>query len=65
MEILTDIGNKIGFDWRLALTHLINLLIIFFLLVKYAFPAIKKAVDERTKKIQEGLKMRQELRKLV
>jgi F0F1-type ATP synthase membrane subunit b/b' len=50
MEILQDIGTKIGFDWRLALTHLINLLIIFFLLVKFALPAIKKTLIEELKK---------------
>jgi F-type H+-transporting ATPase subunit b len=65
MEILNDIATKIGFDWRLALTHFINLMIIFFLLVKFALPAIKKTVDERTKKIKEGLRLRDEADKVV
>jgi F-type H+-transporting ATPase subunit b len=65
MEILQDIGNKIGFDWRLALTSLINFLIIFFLLVKFALPAIKKTIDERTAKIKEGLRLREEADKIV
>lgn len=65
MEILQDIATKIGFDWRLAITHLINFLIIFFLLVKFALPAIKKTVNERTKRIQEGLRMRDEADKIV
>lgn len=65
MEILQEIANKIGFDWKLALTHLINLLLIFFLLAKFALPSIKKVVAERTKKIQEGLKMREEADKIV
>lgn len=64
MEILNDIATKIGFDWRLALTHFINLMIIFFLLVKFALPAIKKTVDERTAKIKEGLRMREEADKI-
>jgi len=65
MEILQDIATKIGFDWKLALTHFINLLIIFFLLVKFALPAIKKVVDERTAKIKEGLRLRDEADKIV
>lgn len=65
MEILTDIASKIGFEWRLALTSLINFLIIFFLLVKFALPSIKKTIDERTKKIQEGLKMREDAKAIV
>ncbi len=65
MEILTDIATKIGFDWRLALTHFINLLLIFVLLVKFALPSIKKTISERTAKIQEGLRMRNEADKIV
>lgn len=65
MEILQDIATKIGFDWRLAITHLINLSIIFFLLAKFALPSIKKVVNERTKKINEGLKMREDADKIV
>jgi F-type H+-transporting ATPase subunit b len=56
MEILNEIAHKIGFDWRLALTHFINLSIIFFLLAKFALPSIKKTINERTQKISEGLK---------
>ena len=60
MEILHDIGNKIGFDWKLSITHLINFLILFFLLVKFALPNIKRTIDERTKKIKEGLQLQEE-----
>lgn len=65
MEILQEIAHKIGFDWKLALTHLINLLIIFFLLARFALPTIKKVVNERTKKIEEGLRMREQADKIV
>lgn len=65
MEILNDIASKIGFDWRLAITNLFNFLIIFFLLVKFALPAIKKTVAERTEKIKEGLRMRDEADKII
>ena len=65
MEILQEIANKIGFDWKLAFTHLINLLLIFFLLAKFALPSIQKVVNERTKKIEEGLKMREQADKIV
>lgn len=64
MEILTEVATKIGFDWKLALTHTINLSIIFFLLAKFALPSIKKIIDERTAKIKEGLRMRDEADKI-
>lgn len=65
MEILQEIGHKIGFDWRLAITHFVNLLIIFVLLVKFALPKLKKTIDERNQKISDGLKMREDAEKIV
>lgn len=52
---LLEILGKIGFDWRMALANLINFLIIFWLLKKFAFGAIKKNLDQRQNKIEEGL----------
>lgn len=52
---MTEILSKIGFDWHLALSHTVNFLIIFILLVKFALPKLKKTIDERKAKIEEGL----------
>jgi len=64
MEILQDIAHKIGFEWHLAVTHLINFLIIFFILAKFAFPSLKKTINERTKKIEGGLRLFEESKEL-
>lgn len=54
--MLSEILHKIGFDFQLAFFHTINFLIVFFILVKFAFPKLQKAISERTEKIKTGLK---------
>jgi len=53
-KILEILGN-IGFDWRVALANLFNFLIIFYLVNKFLFPSIKRALNSRKQKIEEGL----------
>jgi F-type H+-transporting ATPase subunit b len=54
MDILEILG-KIGFDWQVALANLVNFLVIYWILKKYAFGPIAKIIDERKQKIEEGL----------
>lgn len=54
--MLAEILHKIGFDWRVALSHTVNIGIIFFILVKFALPKIKATIDKRTADIKQGLK---------
>ncbi|MBU4369492.1 ATP synthase F0 subunit B, partial [Patescibacteria group bacterium] len=54
MDLQRILGN-LGFDWRMALANLVNFLIIFFVLKKYAFKPIKEKLEEREKKIKTGL----------
>ncbi len=51
MEIL----GKIGFDWHVALANLVNFLIIFFVLKKFAFGPIGNMIRERREKIEKGI----------
>lgn len=48
--------GKIGFDWPVAVANLINFIIIFFVLKKFAFKPIQKVVNERQEKIEKGIK---------
>jgi len=50
-----EIAKGVGFDWQIALANLVNFLIIFWLLRKFAFGPIKKVIDERREKIDKGL----------
>ncbi len=52
---MLSILAKIGFDWQVALANLVNFLIILFILRKYAFDPIKKAILNRQNIIETGL----------
>lgn len=52
---MLEILGKIGFDWQVAVANLVNFLIIFFILKKFAFKPLKKVIDERQQKIAKGL----------
>ncbi len=58
--MLLEALGKIGFDYKLAIANAVNFVIIFFLLKKYFFGPIGKSIDERKKKIEEGLAFQKE-----
>lgn len=51
-----DILKNFGVEPVLLLAQIVNFLIVFFLLQKYAFKPILKLLKERKETIQEGLK---------
>lgn len=52
MEIL----EKLGIDWKLLLAQAVNFLILLWVLRRYAYKPILKALEARTNKIEQGLK---------
>ena len=60
MVNIYEILGKIGFDWQVALASLVNFLIILFVLKKFAFKPIKKLIQERQNKINEGIEKAEE-----
>ena len=54
MDIGTILGN-LGFDWRVAAANLVNFLIIFFVLKKFAFGPIRDVLEARRARIVQGL----------
>ena len=60
MEKLLEILGNVGFDWKVALANFVNFLIILFILNKFFFKSLGKTLDERKKKIVEGLAFREE-----
>jgi F-type H+-transporting ATPase subunit b len=55
MNAILEILGKIGFDWQIALANFINFLIIFYLLKRFAWGPIQRTLDERRKKIDDGI----------
>jgi len=60
VEKLLEILGNVGFDWKVALANFVNFLIILFILNKFFFKSLGKTLDERKKKIVEGLTLRDE-----
>lgn len=56
MEALANIG----FDWQVALSNFVTFLIILWVLSRFVFKPIGKIIEERKKKIQEGLENAQQ-----
>ena len=56
---LLDILGRIGFDWQVALANLINFLIIFWLIKRFAFKPIQATIAKRKEAIDAGLNQAQ------
>lgn len=52
MEVLT----KLGIDWKLLLAQAVNFLVLLWVLKRYAYRPLLRALEARTKKIEQGLK---------
>ena len=52
MEVLA----KLGIDWKLLIAQAVNFIVLLWVLKRYAYKPILKALEARTKKIEQGLK---------
>lgn len=52
MEVLA----KLGIDWKLLIAQAVNFLVLLWVLRRYAYKPILKALEARTKRIEQGLK---------
>lgn len=55
-----DLFGVLGLDWRLLILQAIAFLLMLWILKKYAYPPLTKALDERQATIQESLKAAKE-----
>jgi F-type H+-transporting ATPase subunit b len=54
MDILSSL-QSIGFDWQVALAHVVNFLLVLWLLNKFVFGPLQKKLKERRQEIQSGV----------
>lgn len=52
MEVLA----KLGIDWKLLIAQAVNFIVLLWVLKRYAYRPILRALEARTKKIEQGLK---------
>jgi F-type H+-transporting ATPase subunit b len=54
MDILASL-QSIGFDWQVALAHLVNFLLVVWLLNRFVFSPLQDTVENRQEKIEQGV----------
>lgn len=59
--MVTRVANEFGVNWKILIAQIINFAIVAFLLYRFAFKPILATLDERQKKIAEGLKFSEEM----
>lgn len=52
MELL----GKLGIDWKLLIAQVVNFLVLLFILHRFAYKPVLKMLDDRSSKIEKGLK---------
>lgn len=60
----TEIANKLGLDWRMILFNSVNFLVFYFVLNKFVFGKVAKAIHDRQDKVAESLKYAEEIDQL-
>lgn len=55
MDQILNILGSVGFNWHVALANFVNFLIILFILNKFFFGSLRKAINERKHAIEKGL----------
>ncbi|PWU06121.1 MAG: ATP synthase F0 subunit B [Verrucomicrobia bacterium] len=60
---ITKIAGQFGVQWNLLIAQIINFVLVAFLLYHFAFKPILKTLDERQKKIADGLRYTEEIEK--
>ncbi|MFZ1627002.1 MAG: F0F1 ATP synthase subunit B [Candidatus Moraniibacteriota bacterium] len=51
-----EVFAKLGIDWKLLIAQAVNFVVLLWVLKRYAYQPILKALEARTKKIEQGLK---------
>ncbi len=55
-----ELSHQFGIDWRLLIAQAVNFGALFFILYRFAYRPILAMLRERTKRIKEGIRMRDE-----
>src|SRR5205814_4438089 len=62
-ETLKDTADTFGWNWELFLSHVISFTIVAFLLRRFAYKPILAVLEDRRRKIEEGMLNAEKIRK--
>lgn len=52
---MSELIHQLGIDWKLFLAQAINFVLVFLVLKKFIYKPVLRILDERRKKIEDGL----------
>lgn len=55
-KIMEQIITVFGIDWKLMLAQAVNFAVVLFVLERFLYRPVLKMIDERRKKIEQGVK---------
>jgi F-type H+-transporting ATPase subunit b len=59
---IAEIMGRVGFDYRMAIFNTINFLVVLFILNKFLFKKIGKAISERQAEVEESIETAEKLK---
>lgn len=59
---ISELAGQFGVNWKFLVAQVVNFCIVAFLLYKFAFKPVLSSLDERQKKIAEGLQYAEEMK---
>jgi ATP synthase F0 subunit b len=62
---MNELLSAFGIDYKILLAQILNFFFIFFVIYKFLLLPLNKVIQERQNKILEGLKIREESKKLI
>jgi F-type H+-transporting ATPase subunit b len=62
---MNELLSAFGIDYKILLAQILNFFLIFFVIYKFLLKPLGKVIQERQGKILEGLKIREESKKLI
>ena len=59
---ISELAGQFGVNWKYLFAQIVNFCIVAFLLYKFAFKPVLSSIDERQKKIADGLQYAEEMK---
>lgn len=60
-DLVASIAGKFGVEWKLIFAQIVNFVLVVYLLNRFAFNPILKTMNERNKRIADGLQYTEEM----
>jgi F-type H+-transporting ATPase subunit b len=62
---MKELFSAFGIDYKILIAQILNFFLIFLVIYKFLLQPLNKVIQERQNKILEGLKIREESKKLI